>query len=350
MQFTWPGETVIVKLIETLSKGAGTLTKPWQIRRDAIANADAQRIMRLAEEKARQEIDLVRSGELTISNNYKLICAAERSSDKDAELIEAVAEDYVAAIRAGRTSPSDLIQLEHQINLEQISRIALEEASEMNSSEADDEPINRDWFSQWRNRAREISDEEMQRLWAKALAGEARRKGSFSIHTLDFLSRMSRHDAELIGKLGQFALGGDFIFKVRSKIPAAVLATGVTFGDLLKLEALGVLIGASTGIGGVSKNFPAHEFNGRNVFAVGFGDKLLFITPNDQSKASISFECFSITFLGLELLKLANSTPNIQYLKEFADTHRNEATITIVTIISRDAGNEKLRLSQEQPF
>lgn len=350
MQFTWPGEAIIVKLVETLSKGAGTLTKPWQIRRDAIANADAQRIMRLAEEKARQEIELVRSGELTIGSNYKLISATETTSAKETELIEAVAEDYIAAMRAGRVSPSDLIALEHQINLEQISRIALEEAAKMEGASADKEPIDKDWFSQWRNRAKDVSDEEMQRLWAKALAGEAQRKGSFSIHSLDFLSRMSREDAELIGKLGQFALGGDFILKINSSVPAAVLAAGVTFEDLLKLEALGVLIGASTGIGGVSKNFTSQDFNGRKVFVIGMGDNLLIVNPNDQSRASISLECFAITFLGQELLKLAAASPNWEYLKEFAETQRNTATMTIITVLSRDVNGKIFMLSPEQPF
>ena len=349
-QFTWPGEAIIVKLIDTLSKGAGTLTKGWQIRRDAIANADAHRIMRLAEEKARQEIELVRSGELTIGSNYKLISATAPTSDQEAELIEAVAEDYVTAMRAGRVSPSDLIELEHQINLEQISRAALEEAAKMDGASADEEPINKDWFSQWRNRAKDVSDEEMQRLWAKALAGEAQSKGSFSVHTLDFLSRMSREDAELIGKLGQFALGGDFIFKANSGVPASVSAAGVTFSDLLKLEALGVLIGPSNGIGGVSKTFTSQDFNGRKIFAVGLGKQLLIITPNDQSRASIEVPCFSITFIGQELLKLAAAAPNLEYLKEFAETQRNDATITIVTVLVPDIGGGKVLLSPEQPF
>jgi len=47
-----------------------------------------------------------------------------------------------------------------------------EEELENCTAEASSEDIDQDWFTRWRDCAEKVSNEDLQRLWAKALAGE----------------------------------------------------------------------------------------------------------------------------------------------------------------------------------
>jgi Protein of unknown function (DUF2806) len=56
--------------------------------------------------------------------------------------------------------------------------------------------IDEDWIFFHSEKARLVSDQEMQSLWARILAREAERPGSFSKRTLDFLAALEKSEAE----------------------------------------------------------------------------------------------------------------------------------------------------------
>ena len=235
-----------------------------------------------------------------------------------------------------------MLALEHQINLEQISRKAIDEAAEEKESDFDPEPLNKDWFSQWRNRAQDVSDEDMQLLWARALKGEAKKKGSFSLHTLDFLSRMSREDAEKLACLGQFVCDGDMVCKgSEDDLFPSMTAAGLSFKDFLKFEVLGILTGVSTGLG-LGKNKTPIQINGQNALTLRCGNYLLALFSNDPQNTATRFECFVVSFLGQEVLKLAHTSANLSYLKEVANSKRGQFNPKIAAIVE-DLPNGQVR-------
>ena len=59
-----------------------------------------------------------------------------------------------------------------------------------------------DWAIKWLEKASSTSDEELQTLWAKILAGELQVKGSYSKWALDAVSNMSKEDIEAFTTLG----------------------------------------------------------------------------------------------------------------------------------------------------
>lgn len=63
-----------------------------------------------------------------------------------------------------------------------------------------------DWFVRFFEDAGNISDEEIQELWAKVLAGEIKQPGSFSLRTLDVLKNLSKSEAEIIQVLASYAI------------------------------------------------------------------------------------------------------------------------------------------------
>ena len=58
-----------------------------------------------------------------------------------------------------------------------------------------------DWFIRYYEASGNISDKEMQVLWAKILAGEIENPSSYSLRTLDVLRNMSKEEAECFVKI-----------------------------------------------------------------------------------------------------------------------------------------------------
>jgi predicted DNA binding CopG/RHH family protein len=84
------------------------------------------------------------------------------------------------------------------------------------SGEKEDRPLNvLDLAQELRNelffhsiRARRVSDEDMQSVWAKILAEEAKKPGSFSKRTVAFVETLDKDEANLFNELCRFVVYG----------------------------------------------------------------------------------------------------------------------------------------------
>lgn len=100
--------------------------------------------------------------------------------------------DLTLAQRAQRR-----IQMQHerqQYNLEQVIALAAEYCPEQVSSQ----DVDPDWFQQFCDLIINISNTNMQQLWAKILAGEIASPGRFSLKTLHMLQKMSYKEAQAL--------------------------------------------------------------------------------------------------------------------------------------------------------
>lgn len=87
-----------------------------------------------------------------------------------------------------------------QKNIEDITQKALPQVDE--NSKPDE--VEDDWITNFFDRCRLISDDEMQALWSRVLAGEANSPGSYSKRTVNFLSDLDKSDADLFTRLCGF--------------------------------------------------------------------------------------------------------------------------------------------------
>ncbi len=128
-------------------------------------------------------------------------------------LREARAEAKAIVVRAEAVAEASAIQtraLERflvqetrkQENLEKTIKMATEELDEHAKPEALDE----DWLHEWSERAARVSKEEMQALWARVLAKEANKPGSFRRSVLQILSMLEKEDAEAFVNLSRFVV------------------------------------------------------------------------------------------------------------------------------------------------
>jgi Protein of unknown function (DUF2806) len=182
-------------LVEKISEAIGGLARPWQIKRVAEAEAEADRI---------QAVSQIKITELQRRAMTRLIAEEARK----------------------------------QNNIESITAKALPQLE----SGAKPENVEDDWIANFFDECRLISDEEMQRLWAKVLAGEANSPGKFSKRTVDLLGSLDKSDAALFTQLCSFNfdLGAlsPLIYDSENKI---YTDRGINFSSLSHLESMGLI-------------------------------------------------------------------------------------------------------------
>lgn len=125
-----------------------------------------------------------------------------------------------------------------QSNIESITANALPLLTEGSSPQN----VENDWIANFFDKSRIISDEEMQELWSKVLAGEANSPGAFSKRTVNLLADLDKRDAELFTHLCGFVWViedlAPLIFDVQNEIYAQA---GLNFNSLTHLDTLGLI-------------------------------------------------------------------------------------------------------------
>jgi len=146
-------------LVEKISDAVGGIFKPYQIVRVAKAEAQADRV------RAEVQIEI---------------------SDLQRRAFHRFLEE----------------EAKKQKNIEDITQKALPLLNENSKpNEVED-----DWITHFFDRCRLISEEQMQTLWSRILAGEANSPGTYSKRTLSILSDLEQYDASLFKQLCSFRL------------------------------------------------------------------------------------------------------------------------------------------------
>ena len=145
-------------LIEKISDAVGGIFKPYQIVR--VAKAEAGEGGRIQAESQIQITDLHRR-------------AMHRFLEEEAK---------------------------RQSNIEGITQKALPLLEEKSAPQN----VEDDWITNFFDKCRIVSDNDMQQLWSRILAGEANRPGAFSKRTVNLMADLDKGDAELFMRLCGF--------------------------------------------------------------------------------------------------------------------------------------------------
>lgn len=180
----------LTRLIEVLSQGIGAVARPYLIRKNASAKADAIKTLSSALGEVAEK------HHLPVVYNQDGIDIWQRPEDKTLRL-------ELVPIVERVESRIDFQERKRQHNVESIASAAAEELSSAN--DVPDQAPDEDWISRFFTAAQDVSSEQMQELWGRILAGEIKRPGSFSLRTLDFVRNLTKQDAALIEKLANLA-------------------------------------------------------------------------------------------------------------------------------------------------
>lgn len=285
-------------------KGIGSLFKPWQIRREGRATIDLKREELLAIAQAESDAEKIRRGQikfLAIGGTPLLI------------------DNKPNANEAANPTNNNLSYLEISASGVVISETVRKESNVVKALlyaeqilETDDEPapeksINDDWLFRWRDNASEISSEELRSIWGKVLAGEVKAPGSYSLRTLEFLRNLNKEEAEEIAKLSRFVVN-DLIFRDESDF---LKNEGISFDFLLKMQDMGVISGVESV--GLSVSWKSRETD-RFLQVLQSNSMALIVTTADSSK-TISMLAYKLTTIGIQVLRLGEFEPHVDYLK-----------------------------------
>src|SRR5256885_6255798 len=111
------------------------------------------------------------------------------------------------------------------------------------NDDAKPKEIEKDWLVNFFDKAKMISDTEIQDLWSKILSGEANIPGSFSKRTINLMGSLDKKDALLFTKLCNFTVNFDqvlvpIIFETEDEI---YKGNGISFSDLKHLDSINLI-------------------------------------------------------------------------------------------------------------
>ena len=116
----------------------------------------------------------------------------EAEAQAKADLIKAKSEIEITGLQKRSARRWMIEEMIHQQNMESITAKALPQLNE----NADASQMDDDWLANFFAKCRIVSDDEMQTLWSRILAGEANTHGSYSKRTVNCLSEMDKAVAE----------------------------------------------------------------------------------------------------------------------------------------------------------
>lgn len=204
----------MTKLIEVVSSGMNIATTPWQTKRNAKADSEAIQILS-------QSLETV-PGEVTYTNpNFSI--TVKNGSVEENTITRVIQQE-----------------IERQINL---SAIVSKTATLLEQKESvSSEPLEKDWMTNFKNIAQDISNQEMQLLWARILSQEIEEPHSFSYRTLDFLKSVQPSEAKIIENVLKYSFSDvNYVFILGDK--EYLQTVNIPFEQGLLLEELGLATG-----------------------------------------------------------------------------------------------------------
>jgi hypothetical protein len=167
---------------------------------------------------------------------YQIVRVAR--AEAEAEIIRAEAQIKIDGIHKRALHRFLQEEARKQANIEEITRRALPEVKE----NAAPEKLETDWITNFFDKCRLISDEQMQVLWSRTLAGEANNPGAFSKRTIDLLASLDKQDAELFRSLASFCwMFGSLTPLIFDEQDQIYNARGIAFNSLQHLESIGLI-------------------------------------------------------------------------------------------------------------
>lgn len=269
-------------LIEKVSEAVGGIAKPWQIKRTARAEADAE-IIRV---EARIQISEIERR------------ALERMVREEGQ---------------------------RQENIENITARALPHLKPA----ANPDGVEKDWITNFFEKRRLVSDDEMQSMWASILAGEANAPGSFSKKTIELAASLEKRDAQLFTRFCTFCWTieevSPLIFGNTEKI---YNDAGINFSSLSHLDSIGLITFNSLSIF-IRKELPKYA----TVFY--YGKPVTIEFPSDKNVLKVGEAL--LTRSGKELASIAGATQSDEYFQYVLKKWLAEGYILSSPVITRTA-------------
>jgi hypothetical protein len=178
-----------------------------------------------------------------------------------------------------------------------------------------------DWFLRFFEGAGNISNEDMQLIWARILAGEVQKKGAFSLRTLETLRNMSQSEAMIVQQAAQLVLTQvnreKFIYcdnlsenlTYEQEVYELNEAYGIDNKEISVMIECGIL-------GSAKKQYRVSFFEGSNHIYNG-NIIIVFQTKPNQNKSCeefLEYYAYEVTQIGNQLISILDVQPDNKYI------------------------------------
>ena len=194
----------IEKLVDYTATGIGAVAGPmlanWKASREGRA--------RLTSARADAEVRLIEAA----SEGHSLVIIAEAQA-KARQTIDATTESGRGIVEITRGDITQSIEFQGRKRLANSSSVVESAADELSDKEVADHEPDPDWTARFFDCVQDVSSEDMQKIWARILAGEVESPGRTSLRTLDTLRNMTKTDAAMFKGICDFVMLNDFVFR-----------------------------------------------------------------------------------------------------------------------------------------
>ncbi|MBK9722640.1 MAG: DUF2806 domain-containing protein [Saprospiraceae bacterium] len=234
------------------------------------------------------------------------IGAAERYNERRAALQKYQIE------RMELTERAKTRLLETEIRRQENLELIASRATKLLPENASPENLNIDWLHIALDYCKDISEEELQDIWAKILSCEAENSGSVSRKTLDTVKNFSKADCDLFYQIAPYFIPIENEGKGYAIIIENIIS--IQYDNILKLGYLGIL--NSTNI-----SFSIHF-----LVQTSFNNKKINI--NYKNSTPLKLSIYNVSTIGFELMRALKIEQNEKYFNEFIElTKKGGATV-----------------------
>lgn len=241
------------KLWHTLfSRGVDAPAAPAAIRRHRLGRRSVRANELREVARIRRELQGLLDGSLRLDDRGRL---HETPDDSEVERVRmnpvvepsgpaarlAVSLDTARMIERARWEQA-LATVRHDLDVRHMAVMAEEECQRLPLQRLSGAPVDPDWMGRWRAGARESASVALKRYWARLLAGEVLRPGTYSTRTLEFFRMVSGTELEMLEICARFCFHG-FIYRD----PGDYFSPRLHYPLFQTLEELGLLRGVYDG-------------------------------------------------------------------------------------------------------
>ena len=193
----------IEKLVDYTASGvgvvAGSMLANWRASKEGTARLTSARfdadVRRIEAESRAQSLVIISEAQAKARQSIDTTIESGRG------MVEITPEDITQSI-----------EFQGRKRLANVASVVEDAADELGDKEVPDHEPDPDWTARFFNDVQDVSSEEMQKLWARVLAGEVDSPGRTSLRTLDTLRNMTKKDAEIFRDICDFVIDGTFVF------------------------------------------------------------------------------------------------------------------------------------------
>ena len=317
----------ISKLADYAASGigsvAGSMLASWKARREANAKLIA----------AKGEVEAQR----ILAEGQAHVIQVIASAQAEARAILVSPDATVRGQLNIGAAITQRIQFQEEKRQSNIVAVVQKAALELGEKEVQDHEADHDWTARFFNDVQDVSSEEMQRLWAKILAGEVEKPGSTSFRAMDILKGLDRTTAILFRTLcaarmtphiglresGVVGAGNEFVLALDGRAAANSLKEyGLTYAVLNRLNEHGLVApGYDSELQHMVTDAGLDKSPRWISIAHGFQGRSWVLTPIDQRQGdqTIMLRVILLTNTATELARVVDIEPMPEYQQAVAD-------------------------------